>query len=226
MLILTPSVFAPAVLVQRVGGTCGLGSHSSWSYCRLIPTAISSKGSLPAVPHLSLRGLFLGAKHCLLQGKWLPDASEFSYPNSLLFQHHCTLPFCLFVGDQVSHVQMPMDSLRLFPTDSNPTQERQQKPVALQAHLGTPACQDFGSVSETGQGAKRAHQLLQGQLKKEQPEEKVVLHTHCHSQYVTCLIFFLFTQSLWRSAEGLHGDLPSCANKCAIIPQQVCQAPC
>lgn len=115
---------------------------------------------------------------------------------------HCS---SLPVGeDQVPQMWVPADSLCLFPSDFNPTQGKQQKPVALQAHLGTLAHQDFSSVSETDRGTERAHQLLQGQLKEGQPEEKGFLHTHFYSPYVASLILFLFTRSLCRPAEGLH----------------------
>lgn len=119
--------------------------------------------------------------------------------------HYSSLP----VGEvQVPHIWVPVDSLCLLPTDLNPTQGTQQKPVALQARLGTRACQDFSSVSERDGGIRRAHQLFQGQL-KEGSQRKRGSYTHFYSPYVASLILFLFTRSLWRPVEGLHQALPS-----------------
>lgn len=180
MLILTPSAFPPAVPVQAVGGTRGLGSHSPWGSHRLIPTTASSEGSFPAAPNLSLPPLFWGKSIlCRKANGILGGCLCFLTQTQCCFTtmglaHYSSLP----VGeDQVPHIWVPVDSLCPLPTDLNPTQGKQQKPVALQARLGTPACQDFSSVSERDGGIGRAHQLFQGQLKEGQPDEKEFLHT-------------------------------------------------
>lgn len=98
MLILTPSAFPPAVPVQAVGGTWGLGSHSPWGSHRLNPTTDSSEGSFPAAPNLSLLPLSGGkaSSSARQMGSWggvcvfLPKHSAVSPPWSL----H-TIPLCL-----------------------------------------------------------------------------------------------------------------------------------
>lgn len=136
----------------------------------------------------------------------------------MVVAYHSSLP----LGEcQVPHIcVLADDSLTLsLPRESS-------RNVSLHTWVGTAACQDFSSGSETASGTKRAPQFPQGQLKERQPDEKGFLHTHFHSLYVASLMIFLSTLSPWRPVKRLHQALPSCSDKYAVIPQHVCQDPC
>lgn len=172
----------------------------------------SRQVSLSDTPHLSLHRLFLGVKQSLLKANGVLLGLCFITQTQRCFTPMVVayLSFLPVGEHQVPHIWvLADDSLFLSMLRES------RRNVSLYTGVGTCACQDSSSGSETGLATKRDLTSFL-KLKERQTEGKGFPPINFHSIHAASLFIFLFTRSSWRPVKRLHQARPSYSENYAL----------